>query len=84
MYSSFDVFSNRSNISAVEKYGSRSAIIGEIDKLEIYKGPSIRAFMTRNNLDPNQWRELLEYNNFGSTIDLVEGETQLAIPRDLI
>lgn len=36
--------------------------------------------MATHNLDPNQWRDLLDYNSFGSVMDLIEGETQLAIP----
>jgi hypothetical protein len=76
----FDTLSTRSTASAIEKYGSRQPIAGEIDRLEVYKGPNIRAFMATHNLDPNQWRDLLDYNSFGSLMDLVEGETQLAIP----
>jgi hypothetical protein len=82
-YSSFDALSNRIATAAVEKYGSRQDLSTDLDKREIYRGPNIRAFMSRNNLDPGKWRELLDYNRFGSAMDLVEGETQLSIPTTL-
>jgi hypothetical protein len=84
MNSNFGTFATRSTPAAVERYGLRQEVTGEIDRLEIYQGPNIRAFMAQHNLDPNQWPRLLKYNSFGSLLDLVEGETQLAIPVDLL
>jgi hypothetical protein len=81
-YSNFDTLATRS-VAAIEKYGLRQEVSTDIDRQEIYKGPNIRAFMVQHNLDPNQWRELLTRNQFGSLVDLVEGETQLSIYRDL-
>ena len=79
--SNFDTFSNRAVNSAIEKYGSRQDNTGELEQSQIYVGPNIRAFMAANNLDPSLWRQLLEYNNIGSLLNLVEGQTQLTIPR---
>lgn len=74
------IISDRAATSAIEKYGTRSEDSSDTDRLEVYYGPNIRAFLVRLNLDPSDWRKVLEYNRFGSLLDLVEGQTQLAIP----
>lgn len=71
-------------VAAIEKCGIRQAATGEIDRLEVYTGPNIRAFLVLLDLDPNDWRQLLEANQFGSVLDLEIGQTQLAIPSSLI
>lgn len=76
----FETIGNRAAMSAIEKYGVRNEQNSEIDRIETYNGPNIRSFMARQNLDPSAWRQVLEYNRIGSVIDLVEGQTQLAIP----
>jgi hypothetical protein len=81
-YSGFDTLATRS-VAAIEKYGLRQEVSSDIDRQEVYKGPNIRAFMVQNNLDPNKWRELLTRNQSGSLMDLIEGETQLSVYRDL-
>lgn len=76
----FDALSNRAVSSAIEQYGVRVEATGELDRIEVYNGPNIRAFMTEHNLPPSKWRDLLDYNRFGSVMSLVEGESQLAVP----
>lgn len=82
-YSTFDTLSNRAATAAIEKYGVRASGFGANDRIETYVGPNIRAFMTRQNLPPSDWRKLLDYNSFGSALDLIAGQTQLAIPLEL-
>ena len=71
---------DRTAIAAVEKYGIRQESSTDTDRVETYYGPNIRSFMAKNQLDPSAWRQMLEYNRFGSVLDLIQGQTQLAIP----
>lgn len=75
---------NRAATAAIEKYGVRQESSTDTDRIETYYGPNIRSFMSRSRLDPSAWRQVLEYNRFGSVMDLVEGQTQLAIPSYLV